>query len=69
MAASQGFTGDTTAYRTDGSELTETSIVLTSIAGYDLSKESFAVSHENDIVSYFNQDGILFDETDKKHHR
>lgn len=63
--ASQGFTGDTTAYRTDGSELTETSIVLTSIAGYDLSKESFAVSHENDIVSYFNQDGTLFDETDK----
>lgn len=60
-----GVTGDATAYRTDGSELTETSIVLTSIAGYDLSKESFAVSHENDIVSYFNQDGTLFDETDK----
>ena len=54
-----------TPYRTDDSELTETSIVLTSIAGYDLSKESFAVSHENDIVSYFNQDGTLFDETDK----
>lgn len=53
------------AAKRDGSELTETSIVLTSVAGYDLSKESFAVSHENDIVSYFNQDGTLFDETDK----
>ena len=59
-----GVTGDATAYRTDESTLTETSIVLTSIAGYDLSKESFAVSHEYDIVSYFNQDGTLFDEKD-----
>ena len=59
-----GVTGDATAYRTDESTLTETSIVLTSIAGYDLSQESFAVSHEYDIVSYFNQDGTLFDKTD-----
>lgn len=59
--SSVGLTGTPVTARADDTDLTETSVVLTNIAGYDLSEETFSVSHENDKVTYFNQDGTLFD--------
>ena len=59
---SLGLSDTPVAVRADGAgDLTETSVVITSIAGLDLSEENITVSHENDKVTYFNQDGSVFD--------